>query len=253
MNVRSKKTGNLISNSINKSKMSDQRLNLHQNPNLLHLKKEMEYLEIILNNLINEKADLEKILGEFQYRQSMELGGLLLQILKIKMTNLKNIQEFKKAESDYNSYNNQFENNIKIIKQQLGEAESLELKINYRKACQLCHPDKVSEELKVNAAAIFNELKKAYIINDLKRVNEILRELNIGNPFKIITKNHSEIAYIQIHINKLKKEISELEHEIEGIKKSEIYKTIAAIDNWEIYFINTRKFLEIELLNLQKK
>jgi hypothetical protein len=183
----------------------------------------------------------------------MELGGLLLQILKIKMTNLKNIQEFKKAESDYNSYNNQFENNIKIIKQQLGEAESLELKINYRKACQLCHPDKVSEELKVNAAAIFNELKKAYIINDLKRVNEILRELNIGNPFKIITKNHSEIAYIQIHINKLKKEISELEHEIEGIKKSEIYKTIAAIDNWEIYFINTRKFLEIELLNLQKK
>jgi vacuolar-type H+-ATPase subunit I/STV1 len=117
----------------------------------------------------------------------------------------------------------------------------------------LCHPDKVSEELRDRAGNIFNELKKAYIMNDLKRVNEILLNLETGNPFEIVSENRSKISDIQSIISKLKREISKLEQEIDEIKKSESYRTIAAIDNWDNYFFNTKKFLQLELYNLTKK
>jgi TusA-related sulfurtransferase len=233
--------------------MSDQRLIIHQDQNLLLLKMEMEDLELNQISLFSEKADLEKMLGEFHYRHSIELGSILLEILKIKMTNLKSKQEFNQAQNEYNSYHKVFEEDKKIPKNQLNEVESKELKTKYRKASQLCHPDKVSEELRDRAGNIFNELKKAYIMNDLKRVNEILLNLETGNPFEIVSENRSKISDIQSIISKLKREISKLEQEIDEIKKSESYRTIAAIDNWDNYFFNTKKFLQLELYNLTKK
>jgi hypothetical protein len=80
--------------------MSDQRLIIHQDQNLLLLKMEMEDLELNQISLFSEKADLEKMLGEFHYRHSIELGSILLEILKIKMTNLKSKQEFNQAQTN---------------------------------------------------------------------------------------------------------------------------------------------------------
>ena len=44
----------------------------------------------------------------------------------------------------------------------------------------MCHPDKVADEFKDAAQKIFVDLKAAYEANDLKKVSEILSNLERG-------------------------------------------------------------------------
>lgn len=54
------------------------------------------------------------------------------------------------------------------------------MKQAYRKASQICHPDRVSDEIKNQAQEIFVELNHAYEKNDLQAVQNILKQLQNG-------------------------------------------------------------------------
>ncbi|MGB4833025.1 MAG: hypothetical protein WBP31_16900, partial [Chitinophagales bacterium] len=94
-------------------------------------------------------------------------------------------------------------------------------------------------------------LKQAYDANDLKKVSEILDDLEKGNFFKTKSETVQEKDLLKSAIAKLKRQIKILETEIITIKESETFKTIFSIEDWDDYFQRTKDKLTRELEELQ--
>jgi len=208
------------------------------------LKLEAKSLEARLNKLSDEKTDLEKLIHEFGVRHNKELGELILKILKFRKNKAKGTPKETEAEEDYENYSEEFEisKNEKIA--DLTEEELDEIKKKYRKASKLCHPDVVSEDQKELADKLFTELNAAYERNDLEKVKEIFENLEKGNFFVSKSDAINEKQLMKAEIEKLKIRIRELQQEMQLIKESNAYKTISRIDDWDIYFKETKEKLE---------
>jgi hypothetical protein len=220
-------------------------LNIYVDPEIDGLRLEIKSLEKQINKLSNEKAEIEKIIYEFEVRHNHELGEIILKILEFRRAQAKGTKKQNEANKDYEEYNQEYETikNEKVF--ELTEVESKELKNKYRKATKICHPDVVNENQKEKANEIFSELSAAYEKNDLKKVSQILEQLERGDFFvsKSISIDKKEI--LKVEIEKLKIRINELSKELEAIKTSETYKAVSSIKDMDQYFENTRQ----ELLN----
>lgn len=229
----------------------NQRLAIWNDPEIGALKLEIKNLENQLNAFDNEKIELEKVLFDFQHRHTVELGNIILEILKLRKLKFKEDKEkFDEAEKDYKQYSEQYETEKEKQQFELTDEEKLELKKKFRKATFLCHPDKVSDEFKEMAQKVFVDLKSAYESNDLKKVNEILNDLEKGF-FKSKSDTVSEKDLLKVAIAKLRRQIKILESEIITIKKSETFASIVSIEDWDEYFSSTKEKLENEFKELQ--
>lgn len=218
------------------------------------LKLEVRKLENQLNAFDNEKTELEKTISDFQHRHTLELGDIILKILKIRKLKFKDSKEkFEEAAEDEKQYQEQFDLESSKNIQELTDQEKKELKSKFRKATVLCHPDKVVAELKEVAQEIFVDLKTAYDQNDLARVSEILIDLEKGNFLKTNSETITEKDLLQVEIARLTRQIKILENEIEAIRLSDTYKKVAEISDLDSYFTETRKELHKELDYLQKQ
>lgn len=221
---------------------------------VLNIKLELEKFEEYFNELSNEKAECEKNLSDFHHRHTIELGSIILEILKLRKLKFKNNQvKFDDAESDERQFQEQVENEKKKHQYCLTDDEIIELKKTYRKAIFLSHPDKVNDIYKEAAQKIFIELKLAYEANNLQRVSEILNDLEKGNYFKTKSETLQEKDLLMAEIIKIKNQIKTLQEEIEELKKSETYQIVINIDNWDEYFIQTKKKLTSELEHLKSE
>lgn len=236
----------LIQQFINKN----QQLTLWNDPEISGIRLEIKLLESQINAFDNEKIELEKILSDFQYRHTLELGSLILELLKLRKIKYKNQKKEAEAEKDYNDYKKQFENEKNKHQFELTAEEKAELKKNFRKATTLCHPDKVSDEHKAAAQQQFIELKKAYDEQDIEKINQILKELQTNTSFGSQADSITEKEKLKLTLAKLKRKLQELEKQIIVLKESETFTTINAIQNWDTYFAETKSQLEEELQNL---
>lgn len=234
-------------------------INFHQqvtfwiDPEIDALKLEIKSLEVEINNLSDEKADLEKIVHEFGIRHNQELGKLIIKILQFRKENAKGTAQEQEAEEDYNTYHEEFESSKNEKIANLTEDEQKELKSIYRKASKLCHPDLVSEEQKELATKLFATLSIAYEGNDLEKVREILKSLELGNFFMSKSDAINEKELLKTEIEKLRLRIKELKVQLQIIIESPTYETIISIDNWEKYFSNAKKELSSQLKNLENE
>ena len=239
---------NKIQNFISKN----QQISIWTDPEIAALKLEIKNLENQVNGYDNEKIELEKLLSEFQHRHTIELGDIILDILKLRKLKFKSDKtKYEEAENDERQYREQVDAEKEKEIFELTDEQKLELKKKFRKATVLCHPDKVADEFKEVAQRIFIELKQAYDANDLKKVSEILDELEKGNFFKTKSETVQEKDQLKAAIAKLKRQIKILETEIITIKESYTFKTIISIDDWDQYFQKTKEKLQRELEELQ--
>ncbi|WP_372650035.1 phospholipase D-like domain-containing protein [Draconibacterium sp.] len=230
----------------------NQQLLVWTDPEIEALKLEIKNLENQLNAFDNEKTELEKILSEFQHRHSGELGELILEILKLRKLRYKSDKtKYEEAANDEKEYRAQFEKEKKRQVFDLNDEEKANLKKKFRKATVLCHPDKVSDEFKEAAQQMFIELKTAYDANDVKKVSEILNDLENGNYFKAKSETITQKDVLRSAIAQLCRQIKQLEDEIIYIKQSETFKTVSSITNWDEYFIITKEKLQEELESLK--
>jgi len=237
-----------IQNFISKN----QQLSIWTDPEIAALKLEIKNLENQINGYDNEKIELEKLLSEFQHRHTIELGEIILDILKLRKLKFKSDKtKFEEAENDERQYREQVDTEKEKEIFELTEDQKLELKKKFRKATVLCHPDKVADEFKEAAQRIFIELKQAYDANDLKKVSEILDDLEKGNFFKTKSETVQEKDLLKAAIAKLKRQIKILEIEIISIKESDSFKTIISIEDWDDYFQRSKEKLQCELEELQ--
>ena len=234
--------------------MSESKITEWADTDVESLKKELQTLENQLNELNIQKAELEKLLSDFLHRNTIELGDIISELLRLRKDKFKdNEEKFADASRDYENYSSQY----KIEKQKkvfdLTKEQEQELKRKYRKAAVICHPDKVSEEFKADAERIFDELKQATDSNDLAKVTQILENLEAGNFFKSSSETISDREKLETEIAKVKGQIQNLEADIISIKQSETYQTIAALDDWDDYFAKTKVKLNLELESMRKE
>ena len=226
-------------------------LTIYTDPEIEGLKLEAKSLEAELNNLSEEKADLEKLIHEFGVRHNNELGQLILKILSFRRKKAKGTPKEEEAEKDYNEYSREYETSKDEKIAELSDEELKELKQKYRKASKLCHPDVVSEEQKELADKLFTELNAAYERNDLQRVREILENLEKGNFFASKSDTITEKQLMKAEIEKMRLRIKELKKQVGEIKESEAFKTVSIISDWDNYFEQAKEKLTEQVKGLE--
>ena len=229
---------------------SNQQLASWTDPEIAALNLEIKTLENQLSGFANEKIELEKVLSEFQYRHTQELGEIILEILKLRKLKFRADKEkYEEAEKDEEQYRAQVDNQQEILS--LTDEQKEELKTKFRKASILCHPDKVSDEFQEAAQEIFIELKNAYDVNDLEKVSQVLQDLETGNFFRSRSETITEKDLLKAAISNLRRQIKQLEAEIIEIRESETFQTIDSIDNWDDYFNSMKERLIKQLKELR--
>lgn len=146
----------IIQNFIN----NYQQITIWNDPEVASLKLEIKLLENQINAFDNEKIEIENILKDFQHRHTIELGEIILEVLRLRKIKYKNHKKKPKLKMILTTT----ANNMKLKKRKNDLSLTMKKRRtkekNFRKATTLCHPDKVSEEQKAEAEEIFIELKK---------------------------------------------------------------------------------------------
>lgn len=197
------------------------------------IKEELEKLE---DELILQEEKLEKTEEELKENEIFE-------------------EEYAEAKATYEQFDNEYEH-IKdtqkdIIK--LDEEQQKELKILFKKAAKLCHPDIVADELKEKALEIMQSLNDAYSKKDITLVKKILLSLENGTTFKTVS---SDIEDKELLVNKIKEfeqNISDLKLEIKTLKDDDTFTTISQLDNWDEYFEELKNELTEQKITLEKE
>lgn len=233
---------------------------------IARLRFQLETLEFRLESLSDEKGDLDRRLITFSRRHDDALGDLIQRILKARaelarfvVARKKKVNENTEAEADareaeeaYRDYSRQHED----LQQQaplpkLDEEAEWEIKSLYRRACGLCHPDKVPDEKKEAAHRLFVELQDAYKGNDLPRVREIYAALKAGGIPETRSTSLSEVESLKAAIAELEYTIARLVAELKALQGSEgtkLMDTAGATEaDWQGFFEHQRETLEIEL------
>ena len=96
---------------------------------------------------------------------------------------------------------------------------------------------------RLGSTILFTELNVVYERNDLKKVCEILNNLEKGNFFVNKSDVINEKQLMKSEIEKLRLRINELIAQCRSIQESEAYKTIINIGNWDNYFESSKQKL----------
>ena len=242
---------NEILNFISKN----QQLSIWIDPEIAALKLEIKILENQLNSYDNEKIELEKVLSDFQRRHTIELGEIILDILRLRKLKFKSDKaKFEEAENDEKQYREQVDAEKEKDVHELTEEQKTELKKKYRKATVLCHPDKFANEsieIQKQAEDIFKELNEANEKNDVQRVSEILSNLEKGILSTIKGDRLTDIDKLRATIERLRVKVKTIETQIVTIKQSEAFIIINKLNDWDDYFNITKEKLQRELEELR--
>ena len=133
----------------------------------------------------------------------------------------------------------------------LDEESERELKAIFRKACSLCHPDKVTDDKKESAHHAFVELRDAYKRNDLPRVKEIYETLKAGGIPGTRSTALSESDGLRAAIAELEFAISRMVADLKALQASDSVRLMdtAGITEteWQGFFAKRREALDCEL------
>jgi len=226
-------------------------------------KEQAENLKEILDAITDELSD-EYYQTYQQYEEIKESLYQQEQILDEKRNEAKDAkeeleedpinQEYQEAKEDFESFEQDYKTFIAEDSYDLDKEQQKALKIAYRKACWLCHPDIVADdELKEKAHKIMVELNVAKKKNDLTRVQEILTALESGESFGVASDTVDDKEILKAKIAEAKEKIQQFKLAIEELDASESYQLIQQIDDIESYFEELKNQLEEEYQLLEKE
>lgn len=233
------------------------------------LRFQLEILELRLESLSDEKGDLERRLITFNRRHDDMLGNLIQRILKGRAELARLVAEERKndkkreeaqafasaAKEAYEDYSRQHEELQRATPlPSLDDDTEQELKSLYRKACSLCHPDKVPDDRKDAAHRVFIELQEAYKSNDLARVREIHKTLSTGGLQGTRSTTLSKVEALKAAIAEMEYAIARLVVELKALQNSDGVRLVDAAGateaDWKIFLEQQRDTLEMELVKI---
>jgi hypothetical protein len=235
------------------------------------LRLQLEALELRLESITDEKAELERRLITFNRRHDDALGGLIQRVLQARAVQARllanaNTQAaesaaaeaaVEEAERAYEEYAEQHEElqHAEPLPRLDAEAER-ELKHLYRKSCRLCHPDKFGDDMKARAHAVFVELQAAYRSNDLAWLREIHDTLKADGLPDARSHTLGEVEALRAAIAELEYAIARLVAELRELQASDAIRMMAAAGatetDWPVFFERRRKELETQLERIEQ-
>ena len=138
---------------------------------------------------------------------------------------------------------------------ELDADEEDRLKKAYRRACHLCHPDRVAAEFKAQAEALFKELGAAYKRKDVAAVERFLAQLQRG-VFTAASEALTDREALQARIRELRASIDALNAEIAAIAADETWALLQGFADeaaLQDYLEEQRALLLAELEVLQER
>lgn len=229
-------------------------------PPIENLKREIQRLEEEIATISQEFNETQKVIHEFSKLHSEELGDLLQKILlqskmkaaaeaKIDASNTEKQEAFEEAKNDHEEYSKSYEASKQQKLKTLSAAEQKELKKLYRQTSLRCHPDRVVEELQDQAEEIFVALNKAYKANDLEQVRAINEQVKSGT---MLSKSETitELKKLESTVSSLKQKLQDWLAKLDQLKALPTFQTISSIDDWTVYFDETKVLLQDQLERL---
>ncbi len=242
----------------------------YNDPEISALKMELRGLERFLADLRCERDEYLHTINDFNRQYSLQLGDVVSEILKLQMMIagaeeaiyvgddeelLRKFSETKReARSDYQQFHGDYEQQRSEPEPiRLSDTERKRLKVSYRRASRLCHPDMVTEELRGQAADRFQELNNAYSMNDLAKVEEILTSLDGSNGFVAASQQIANKEKLRAHTKALRQKIGEIDTDISRIKNDENWQLIVQLrGDYASYFGEQEALLAEELERLRQ-
>lgn len=222
---------------------------------------QIKLLSYQIETLEIEKTENEAQIEQFNHRYILELNPLISKILALKKKIYEKLKKhgiaddtFEKLEEEFKQKNQEYQYELKIDIPELSDEDSENIKIMYREAVKLCHPDSPSciYEDKSVGAKVFGELTNAVKANDIEKVRFIWNELKLGNPLSNIDQ-FNELEDLRAKLETLKAKYNYLFNELSIIQSSETYQMILNIDDWTEYFENQKSLLKQEYETLTEK
>ncbi len=161
--------------------------------------------------------------------------------------------EYQEAKEDAETFEKEYEQILSEDSYDLDSEQQKEFKAAFRRACRLCHPDIVTDELKEQAHKVMSELNAAKKKKDLDKVKEILLSLQTGEGFDVASDTINDRDLLEKRVANTKVKIDVLIIEITELENSVTFKTIQDIDDKGEYFENIKSQLEEELERLEKE
>ena len=138
---------------------------------------------------------------------------------------------------------------------ELDADEEARLKKAYRRASQLCHPDRVAAEYQVQAEALFKSLGQAYKRKDVAEVVRILAQLQRG-VFTAASEALTHRDALQARIAELRASIDAINAEIAALAEDETWELLQGFADeaaLQEYLEEQRELLLAELAVLQER
>ncbi|NEX20290.1 hypothetical protein G3480_08175 [Thiorhodococcus mannitoliphagus] len=230
----------------------------HQQTALLHLA--LRALDLQINALRDEQAEIERQIHAFSLRASHALGDLTSRYLELQAEKQRRqaatdpaLQaEADRAQADYEQYRDANARAHETPPPPPLKAEDLgELKRLYREASQRCHPDKVNAEDQERAGELFIQLQAAYRNNDLATVQAIHARVREGQLFVTQGVPLTDAETLQHAIVVLRHDLDQLMAELQALRRNDTYQTLKALTDWDAYFDEQRLTLEEAVFQLE--
>ena len=225
------------------------------------LKVELHFQESELSFLTSDRDEMATRIEQFQIRYDnatrAALGELLL-LRKQKLAIQAAIDPRMKAMSDaaekaYAAFEESANSPVKGLLYRLNEAELKEIKTLYRRASMICHPDRVADEFKERAEAMFAELHEAYTSNDLRKVRLITELLVKTGQFEPMSSRLDNAEALRTRINWVLLHIEQIEADVREIEASEAHFTVQSVgENWAQYLADVVGNLRNQIVDLKK-
>ncbi len=241
---------------------SKTRIVTYIDPHIAALQLEIRNLEfriLSIDELIDEK---KRIIYTFTTKYYEVLGEIISQILKIKERYSffeKDKTKYHKQDYEYAKSNQEtFHRDKKSIEnkpaKELSEIEQKQLKLLYREAAMICHPDKLPEELKEKGAEKFRELQDAYKQDDITKVAEIVNDLRVGDWSSVKKIDIDDLNLLLKKKEQLIKKLDERIAEFDNVVNCEMYKcAIEAQDDINAYLYEVKVKMDEQLIFWKEK
>jgi len=246
-----------------------QAIEVWDDPEIDSLEFELKILKIRIATIGDERAEIERRIEEFEYRKVAVLGELISEYLSLRREKLAKEmkervdlqeedeeadQEYEEAEQEYEEFTGAYKEVINEDQKPVLDDEWAEkIKKSYRRASQLCHPDRAPEFLKEKAHDIFTRLSAAYRSNNFEEVEAIYERLlqeDFGShePETITDKDKLKTEILEI-----RQRIEQLTQEIQNLMESEPWQIIAMYDDWDDYFEEQKGSLLLEINQMKEE
>jgi len=202
-----------------------------------------EALEDKLDKLILLKEEIEVRVQRFNIQYNQKLGHLLIELydLKEKLNTSFQHQAAEIHNAVNEAVNTRIKNTDPVIDQRIKQI--------YRKAAILCHPDKLSEEVREEGERIFKSLHEAYVCNDIDtvlRIYEELKQSRLISKVEIVGEKEKVKRIIGVIISR----INDLETQIKRLKANPVFHIIEEVYDWDLFYQMEEEKLKLEIKDL---